>query len=37
MVIDETGKPAGSLRVAHTKAGLDELKRFLLGIARTPG
>jgi transposase len=36
LVIDETGQPAGSLRVAHTKAGIDELKRFLLGIAKTP-
>jgi transposase len=36
MVIDETGQQAGSLRVAHTKAGIEELKRFLLGIAKTP-
>ncbi len=36
MVIDETGQQAGSLRVAHTKAGIDELKRFLLNIAKTP-
>jgi hypothetical protein len=36
MVIDETGQQAGSLRVAHTKAGVEELKRFLLAIARTP-
>src|SRR5215831_8718013 len=36
MVIDETGQQAGSLRVAHTKAGIDELKRFLLEIAGTP-
>jgi Transposase/Transposase IS116/IS110/IS902 family len=36
MVIDETGQQAGLLRVAHTKAGIDELKRFLLEIARTP-
>jgi transposase len=36
MVIDETGQQAGSLRVAHTKAGIEELKRFLLEIARTP-
>ncbi len=36
MVLDETGVPAGSLRVAHTKAGIDELKRFLLDIAKTP-
>ncbi len=35
VVINETGQPAGSLRVAHTKAGLDELKRFLLEIAKT--
>lgn len=35
-VIDETGMPAGSLRVAHTKAGIEELKRFLLDIAKTP-
>ena len=34
MVIDETGQQAGSLRVAHTKAGIEELKRFLL---RLPG
>ncbi len=36
MVIDETGQQAGSLRVAHTKAGMEELKRFLLEIAATP-
>jgi transposase len=36
MVIDETGQQAGSLRVAHTKAGIDELKRFLLELAKTP-
>src|SRR6266567_631105 len=36
LVIDETGQQAGSLRVAHTKAGINELKRFLLGIAKTP-
>jgi transposase len=36
MVIDETGQQAGSLRVAHTKAGIEELKRFLLELARTP-
>jgi transposase len=36
LVIDETGQPAGSLRVTHTKAGIDELKRFLLDIAKTP-
>jgi transposase len=36
MVIDETGQQAGSLRVAHTKAGIDELKGFLLEIAGTP-
>ena len=36
MMIDETGQQAGSLRVAHTKAGIEELKRFLLEIARTP-
>jgi hypothetical protein len=36
LVIDETGQRAGSLRVAHTKAGIEELKRFLLGIAKTP-
>jgi hypothetical protein len=35
-VIDETGMPAGSLRVAHTKAGIEELKRFLLDSAKTP-
>jgi hypothetical protein len=28
--------PAGSLRVVHTKAGIEELKRFLLDIAKTP-
>jgi len=36
LVIDETGQQAGSLRVAHTKAGINELKRFLLGIVKTP-
>jgi transposase len=36
LVIDELGQQAGSLRVAHTKAGLDELQRFLLSIAKTP-
>ena len=35
-VIDETGMPVGSLRVAHTKAGIEELKRFLLDRAKTP-
>ena len=36
LVIDETGQQAGSLRVAHTKAGREELKRFLLNIAKAP-
>jgi hypothetical protein len=36
LVIDEMGQQVGSLRVAHTKAGLDDLKRFLLDIAKTP-
>ncbi len=36
LVIDEIGQQAGSLRVAHTKAGIEELKRFLLDIAKTP-
>jgi transposase len=36
LIIDEAGQQAGSLRVAHTKAGIDELKRFLLGMAKTP-
>src|SRR5260370_25593223 len=36
LVIDAAGHQAGSLRVAHTKAGLDALKQFLLGIAKTP-
>jgi transposase len=36
MVIDETGQQMGSLRVAHTKAGIEELRHFLLGIAQTP-
>src|SRR6266516_307172 len=36
MVLDETGVPAGSLHVAHTQAGIDEMKRFLLDIAKTP-
>jgi len=36
LVIDETGRQVGSLRVAHTKAGLDDLKRFLLAIAKMP-
>ena len=36
LILDEAGQQAGSLRVAHTKAGIDELKRFLLGLAGTP-
>src|SRR5947209_859124 len=36
LVIDEAGVPVGSVRVAHTKAGLDDLKRFLLEIAGRP-
>jgi Transposase/Transposase IS116/IS110/IS902 family len=36
LVIDETGRQVRSLRVAHTKAGLDQLQRFLLTSAKTP-
>jgi transposase len=36
VVIDETGRQVGALRVPHTKAGLTDLTRFLLGIAQTP-
>ena len=36
VVIDETTHQIGALRVAHTKGGLEELTRFLLGIAHTP-
>lgn len=36
VVIDETGRQVGALRVAHTKEGLTELTRFLLGLAQTP-
>ncbi len=36
LVIDETGRQVGSLRVAHTKAGIEELKRFLLALVKTP-
>lgn len=35
-VIDEAGLPVATLRVAHSKEGLTELIRFLLGIAKTP-
>ena len=35
-VIDEAGLQVATLRVAHTKEGLNELTRFLLGIAKTP-
>ena len=36
LVIDETGRQVGSRRVAHTKAGIEELKRFLLALVKTP-
>jgi transposase len=36
LVIDESGQQVGSLRVAHTKAGIDHLKRFLLDQAPSP-
>lgn len=36
LVIDESGQPVGSVRVAHSKEGLDTLKRFLLDIAQSP-
>jgi transposase len=36
LVIDESGQQVGSLRVLHTKKGIDELKRFLLAIAEKP-
>ncbi len=35
-VIDEAGLQVATLRVAHSKEGLNELTRFLLGIAKTP-
>lgn len=36
VVIDEAGRQVGALRVAHTKAGLTELTRFLLSVAHAP-
>jgi transposase len=36
LVLDEAGREVGSLRIAHTKAGLADLSRFLLAIAKTP-
>ena len=36
VVIDETGHQVGSVRVAHTQEGLNDLKRFLLTLAKTP-
>lgn len=36
LVIDEAGRQVGSVRVAHTKEGLAELRQFLLAIAKTP-
>jgi transposase len=36
LVIDESGQQVGSLRVLHTKQGIDELKHFLLDIAEKP-
>ena len=36
LVIDEVGHQVGSVRVAHTKAGLADLNQFLLAIAKTP-
>jgi transposase len=36
LVIDERGQQVGSLRVLHTKQGIDELKRFLLDLAGKP-
>src|ERR1700682_2235173 len=36
LVIDEAGRQAGALRVAHTKEGINDLKRFLLDLAKTP-
>lgn len=35
-VIDEAGQQVGVRRVAHTKAGLTDLTRFLLSLAPTP-
>ncbi len=36
LVLDETGHRVGQRRVAHSKAGLEELKAFLLSIASHP-
>ena len=35
-VLDEAGKRVGARRFAHSHAGLNELKAFLLGIAASP-
>jgi transposase len=35
-VLDEAGKRVGARRFAHSHAGLNELKMFLLGIAASP-
>jgi transposase len=36
LVLDETGHQVGSMRVAHTQEGLNDLKRFLLTLATAP-
>src|SRR5437016_4342162 len=36
MVLDEAGRRAGSRRVTHSKEGLEDLKAFLLSIAKLP-
>lgn len=36
LILGEDRRQAGSLRVSHTKEGLEQLKRFLLDIAKTP-
>ena len=36
LVLDEAGRRTGSQRVAHTPAGLETLKQFLLAISPSP-
>lgn len=36
VVIDAAGQQVGAVRIAHTKAGLSELTRFLVGICEAP-
>ena len=35
-VLDEAGKRVGAQRFAHSQAGLDSMKQFLLRIATSP-